>query len=176
MNDEAIKKRFNEIINEGSLEKKDALTTLKFLIEHVANSDTMRDNVQAVLADTLAEHQTQMKVFIIAYTKARIARVGKLLDALEKIEDKMYEKLATNGEIDERILLTLHASITGSLRGIFELANVCKNLDIPNPAINQFIQNNNTLTIDGMSNKDSRMDLRSNLSKLFKSIEKQNAD
>ncbi len=167
MNDEEIKKRFNEIVNEGGLDKKDALQSLKFLAEHISNSDILHDEVKNEVSIVLSEYQTQMKVIIIALTKARITRVSKMLEALEKAEDKIYEKIES--ATDDRVIIAYHSIITTSLRTIVDLANMSKALDIP-ITVNNFTQNN--INVDNpFKTKDEKIDLRSKLSGLLKSIE-----
>ncbi len=173
MTTEEIKQRIKEIANEGSLEKKDAMEVLKVLTEYISKSDTMKDQVQEVITEVLADYKTQMKVFIVSLTKSRISRVSSLLERLDMVEDAMYTEMSLTG-LDKKILLNLHSTLTSSLRSVVDLAILVNTLDIPtNPVINNYTQNNiqnNLLNLDG-STKDSRMDLRKSLGDLLTKIE-----
>lgn len=176
MEPEEIKKNLKQLINEHKFEQNDAADVLKILSYFISNSDTSSDAVRSIVNEVLSDYKNQMKIFIIAYTKSRISRASKMLEALDKLDDQIYEEVIA-GNIKPEKLLMLREVLSRSLNEIVTMANATKNLDvdpvIPGSFIQNFISmnNNGNINLIDIGDKDKRMDLRINLRKLFEHIE-----
>lgn len=185
MEPEEFKKQLKQAIKEHRLEDNDAVDILKILSNSISNSDTSDALIRSIVNEVLSDYKNQMKVFIVAYTKSKISRTTKLFELLNKVEDKIYDKIAGQNieEADLRLLLTLRGSLSGSLEEIIQLANTTKNLDL-DPVITQNIitnitqynQTNVENALIDIGDKDRRMDLRHGISDILRKIEESNTN
>jgi hypothetical protein len=183
MKPDEIKNALKQLINEHKFEDNDAIEILKVLSSFISNSDTSNDVVKTIVNEVLSDYKNQMKILIISYTKARISRVSKLLEALDKIDDKILDEVIA-GKIEPNKLLVFRSALSNSINEIISMANAAKNLDVE-PIIpgsftqNIFQLNNNTngdISLIDVGDKDKRMDLRIQMEKLLSHIEVKKID
>lgn len=153
----------------------EALESLRQLSKYVSNSPTeLEDQVKDLMNKVLQDNETQFKVFIVAYTKAKINRVMNLLNYLESVEDKLFD-VTTIENSNSRTLLAMHDRVSASIGSVITLSKMCIDLGLTPEGLpqsvnvtNNYYGNTNSLNAINVGvSKDSRDNIRAALTSLM---------
>lgn len=179
MDSKGVKVLVKQLINQHDLEPDDATDIFKAIIKYIGNSEISAELIKPILDQVLLDYKTQMKVFIVGYTKAKISRLTKVLEYLDKVDEKLYKELEDNN-IDKDRLIIIGEILSRRVKETIDLSNAANKLDIdaiqPQVVQNNFLQiNNNQTKIEGdalidIADKDRRMDFRHGLTKILMKV------
>lgn len=98
-------------------------------ITRVLDHPLMADQARNAIDQVLNEYQSQAKMMLIAYTRARVQRLLKLTEVMERMEDELYQEDHINGA-SVRQLLELTARIQKTIGQIIDLTREMATMEV----------------------------------------------
>lgn len=153
--------------------KAQILEKLETLSMMIANSDEVDEGVEEQMNKVLTNYQVQFKQFIVAYTRAKISRVTKLMQTLDNIEDELLsvDRIQKARTFE---LIKMRSAVSQSLKSILDLVLLAKDVDLPmhEAGGNVYVQNNVIFNDTTMliQDKGSRQSIRDALRNLISTV------
>jgi len=98
-------------------------------ITSYVSSDRMDDNAKQIIRDVLSDYAMRLDLFMVAHTRSKIMRLQRLIDALDNVEENLYQPDRINSA-STRDLLQIHFAITSSIKDVVNLVIQTRGLNV----------------------------------------------